>query len=358
MSRLSQSDFQKKINKPPYSAKAARSEILQLASQVAEGKSVELIADIMSTALRLGEDSASIADLKLFRKAFAEMRYASCVFDHYNHKRKVAVFGSARTAPESDDFKLAIEFAEKMVRRGYMIITGGGDGIMGAAQQGAGADNSFGLNIELPFEQQANETIEGDPKLINFKYFFTRKLHFLKETQAVILFPGGFGTQDEGFESLTLMQTGKSQIVPMVMIEKVNGHYWETWRRFVEHDLLGSGLISENDLHLFKITHSADEAVEEVAKFYSNFNSYRWVKDRMVIRLEQALTEKAVEDLNNKFSSLLVRDKIEQMPGPLPEERNAFPDLPRLVLVPDKHNFGLIRLLIDAINNAAKANPQ
>ncbi|MFV0337039.1 MAG: TIGR00730 family Rossman fold protein [Chthoniobacterales bacterium] len=356
MKKSSNSASNIKINKTPYSAKAARSEIVQLASQVTTGKNVELIADIMSTALRLGEDNASRADLKLFRKAFAEMRYASCVFDQYNHKRKVAVFGSARTKPDAEDFKLAVEFAEKMVYRGYMIITGGGDGIMGAAQQGAGADNSFGLNIELPFEQHANETIEGDPKLINFKYFFTRKLNFLKETHAIVLFPGGFGTQDEGFEALTLMQTGKSQIVPVVMVDRVNGHYWETWRRFVDNDLLGAGLISENDRHLYRITHSADEAVEEIAKFYRNFNSYRWVQDRMVIRLERELSDAGVADLNEKFHSLIVRGKIEQVSGPLPEEKNTLPKLPRLTLVPDKHNFGLIRLLIDAINCAPTAD--
>jgi uncharacterized protein (TIGR00730 family) len=232
-----------------------------------------------------------------------------------------------------------------------MIITGGGDGIMGAAQKGAGAEKSFGLNIQLPFEQQANETIHGDPKLVDFKYFFTRKLNFMKETHAFVLLPGGFGTQDEGFESLTLMQTGKTQIVPVILLDKVNGHYWETWRRFLDNDLLEQGLISQTDFHLFRITHSADEAVQEISKFYSVFHSYRWVKEQMVIRINRPLDEKALDELNGKFGGLLVEGKIEQR-GPLPQERDDtnLADKPRLILTPAKKDFGLFRLLINHIN--------
>jgi len=333
--------------------------ILELAREHADGQKAEHLAGIMATALQLGNDQATLADLKLFRRAFSEMRYASSVFAKYTNTRKVAVFGSARTKPDEADFKLAVEFAAKMVERGFMIITGGGDGIMGAAQQGAGAENSFGLNIRLPFEQRANETIDGDPKLINFNYFFTRKLHFLKETHAVVLFPGGFGTQDEGFEALTLMQTGKSQIVPVILIDRVNGHYWETWRRFLENDLLKLGLISPTDFHLFSITHSADDAVAEVEKFYSVFHSYRWVREQMVIRLNHALTEEGVAGLNDKFKELLVAGQIVQHPGPLPEEKDDvhLAGFKRLILTPDKHKFGLIRLLIDAINNAPTEKP-
>jgi uncharacterized protein (TIGR00730 family) len=335
--------------------------VLELAREATEGNSqAELVADIMATALRLGKDAASIADLKLFRRAFAEMRYASSVFSEYSDVRKVSVFGSARTKPEAEEFKLACEFSEKMVEKGYMIITGGGDGIMGAAQKGAGAENSFGLNIRLPFEQRANETIDGDPKLINFNYFFARKLSFLKESHAVVLFPGGFGTQDEGFESLTLMQTGKAQIVPVVLVDKVNGHYWETWRRFIDNDLFKQGLVSESDFHLFRITHSADDAVAEIEKFYSVFHSYRWVREKMVIRVQRMLTPEAIEDLNDKFSGILIKGRIEQKRDPLPEEKDdvAVKNLPRITLIPDKHNFGLLRLLIDAINNAATSGQE
>lgn len=316
----------------------------------------ELLEELMKTVIGLGEDDTGLADLKLLRRALAEIRYAMGVFSQYRDRRKVAVFGSARTKPEAAEFQLAMEFSRRIVEAGYMVITGGGDGIMGAAQKGAGAANSFGLNIQLPFEQRANEVIEGDPKLINFKYFFTRKLHFLKETSAVVLFPGGFGTQDEGFESLTLMQTGKTQIVPVILMDKVNGYYWEMWRRFLDNDLLELGLISESDFHLFHIAHDVEEAVEEIRRFYSVFHSYRWVRERLVIRVNNMLSASALDQLNGLFSSILVDGCIEQR-GALPEERDevALADKPRLVLVPAKKDFGLLRLLINKINQLGAA---
>lgn len=324
-----------------------------LLEQVSDQKKRELLADLFQTVERLGGDDISIADLKLFRRSMAEMRYATKVFADYKNYRKVAVFGSARTNPDAGEYRVAVEFSKKMVDAGFMIITGGGDGIMGAAQKGAGAEKSFGLNIRLPFEQKANETIEGDPKLINFNYFFTRKLNFIKETHALVLLPGGFGTQDEGFESLTLMQTGKSQIVPVVLLDKINGHYWETWRRFLDNDLLAAGLISESDFHLFKIVSDADEAVQEIRNFYKVFHSYRWVREKMVIRTERKLTRKAVGELNAKFGELILAESIQQS-GPLPEEKEdrELQDKPRLVLTPAKKDFGLFRLLIDSINHS------
>jgi len=327
--------------------------IKSLAAEVAEGRKAELVEELIDTALRLGRDDASIADLKLFNRAMREMRFAASVFSHYHGSRKVAVFGSARTKSDADEFCMAREFARRIVQEGFMVITGGGDGIMGAAQQGAGAEHSFGLNIRLPFEQKANQTIYGDRKLINFNYFFTRKLNFMKETHAFVLCPGGFGTQDEGFEALTLMQTGKSQIVPVILLDKPNGHYWETWRRFVDNDLLDAGLISKTDLHLFKIVQDVEEAIAEILNFYRVFHSYRWVRERMVIRLNKRLTAAAVEELNTKFDDLLAADCIVQCDA-LPEEADEtkVADLPRLVLTPHKRDFGMLRMLLDAINDA------
>lgn len=327
--------------------------IKELAGEVAAGRPAELVGELIDTALRLGRDRASLGDLKLFNRAMREMRFAASVFAKFQGWRKVAVFGSARTRSDADEFIQAREFARRIVQEGFMVITGGGDGIMGAAQQGAGAENSFGLNIRLPFEQRANETIYGDKKLINFNYFFTRKLNFMKETHAFVLCPGGFGTQDEGFEALTLMQTGKSQIVPVVLLDKPNGHYWETWRRFIQHDLLGAGLVSPSDFHLFKVVQDAEEAVAEVLKFYRVFHSYRWVRERMVIRLHKRLTPAAVEALNEKFDALLAADRI-VLTQALPEEHEEakLAALPRLVLVPHKRDFGMIRLLLDAINES------
>src|SRR5215203_6356412 len=223
-------------------------------------KSPELVEEIIMTALKMARDKMGTADLKLMNRSLKEMRYAAKVFAGYREVRKVCVFGSARTLPTAPEYQVAEEFAREMVAQNFMVITGGGDGIMGAAQRGAGREHSFGLNIRLPFEQRANETIEGDKKLINFNYFFTRKLNFVKETHALALFPGGFGTMDEGFEVLTLMQTGKSRIIPVVLLDAPNGTYWETWMKFVTGHLYECGFVGADDFHLFKIVHTAEEA--------------------------------------------------------------------------------------------------
>lgn len=310
-----------------------------------------LVQEMIVTALKMARDPVPLADMKLFNRALKEMRQATNVFARYEDRRKVAVFGSARTRPTEPDYLAAVEFSKQVVGAGYMIITGGGDGIMGAAQMGAGRENSFGLNIRLPFEQQANATIQGDPKLITFNYFFTRKLNFLKETHAVALFPGGFGTMDEGFETLTLMQTGKARIMPLVFIDKPGGHYWSSWRHFLEEFLLKYRLISEDDFHLFLITEDVAEAVREITHFYSCFHSYRWVGHRMVIRVLTALPPDAIDVLNGEFADVLESGRIEQT-GALAEEANepTLASLPRLVLTPKRHNFGRLRQLIDRIN--------
>lgn len=328
--------------------------IRQLVADWGCKKSCALVEEMIVTALKLGRDETSVADLKLFNRSLKELRRAARMFAPYRDRRKVVVFGSARTAPTEPEALAAEEFARRMVERDYMIITGGGDGIMGAAQKGAGRENSFGLNIRLPFEQRANETIHGDPKLVNFNYFFTRKLNFVKETHGVALFPGGFGTMDEGFELLTLMQTGKARIMPVVLVDKPGGAYWRTWNAFLAEYLLKLGLVSAHDFDFFTITDSVEEAVEEIVRFYRNFRSYRWVGPRLIVRLTHKLTPAALEKLNADFADLCVGCTIEQT-GPLPEESNE-PELaaqPRLVLTPNRSNFGRLRLLIDAINDAA-----
>jgi len=327
--------------------------IKSLVKGVASGRSAEFLSDMIETVLLLGEDKASIADLKLLSRSMKEMRYAASVFQRYAGVRKVAVFGSARTRPEDPDFQLAREFSRRIVEENFMIITGGGDGIMGAAQQGAGAEKSFGLNIRLPFEQSANTVIAGDPKLINFNYFFARKLCFVKETSAFVLFPGGFGTVDEGNEVLTLLQTGKTSIVPIILMDRPNGFYWETWRRFLDNDLLELGLISPSDFNLFSITHDVERAVHEIKHFYKTFDSYRWVRDEMVIRIKTKLTTDALEALNMNFVHLLKIGRIVQREA-LAEEADdiTVAGLPRLVLTPHKREFGMLRLLINAINDS------
>lgn len=320
------------------------------------GKTPELIEEMIVTALKIASDEMGVADLKLINRSLKELRYAAKVFAPYTNVRKVAVFGSARTAPEAAQYKMAEEFGREMVKQKFMVITGGGDGIMGAAQKGAGRENSFGLNIRLPFEQRANPVIEGDGKLINFNYFFTRKLNFVKETHALALFPGGFGTMDEGFEVLTLMQTGKARIIPMVLLDMPKGTYWETWMKFVRDDMFNLGYLSKEDFSLFKLCHSVADAVKEVVLFYKNYHSVRWVGDQLVLRIYRRLSNKAIVDLNKNFAGLVREGEIVQTSA-LPAEKNEpeIWELPRLVLAPHRRDFGRFRQLIDAINTAPEA---
>lgn len=314
-------------------------------------KTPELIEEMIVTALKMARDEMSVADLKLMNRSLKEMRYAAKVFAPYAHFRKVVVFGSARIPAEAPESKVAEEFARKMAAHDYMVITGGGEGIMGAAQKGAGRDRSFGLNIRLPFEQHANEVIEGDPKLINFNYFFDRKLNFVKESHAFALFPGGFGTMDETFEVLTLMQTGKGRVIPVVMLDRPGGNYWETWMKFLTEYLFKLGLVSAEDFSFFKIAHDADAAVKEILKFYNVYHSTRWVGQQLVIRICRRLSKSAVAELNEKFADMLREGEIVQGSALRPEKNEPeIWDLPRLILTPHRDNFGRFRQLIDAIN--------
>src|SRR5213596_4416949 len=336
---------------PPFDAR-----VRQLVRDWDTNESPELIEEMIVTALTIARDRMSVADLKLINRSIKEMRYTAKVFAPFQHLRKVAVFGSARTSADSPEFKVAKDFAREMVAQNFMVITGGGDGIMGAAQRGAGREHSFGLNIRLPFEQRANEVIEGDPKLINLNYFFTRKLNFVKETHAFALFPGGFGTLDETFEVLTLMQTGKARLIPVVLLDRPDGNYWETWMKFVTEHLLKLGFISPEDFSFFKIVHNVREAVAEILQFYKVYQSARWVGERLVIRICDRLSKKAIIDLNDKFADIVRSGEIVQGSA-LRQEKNEpeIWNLPRLILTPYRRSFGRFRQLIDAINSSTIA---
>ncbi len=312
-----------------------------------------LITELITTALKLGHDGADEGEMKLINKSLKEMRYANNVFRPYRHRRKVTVFGSARTKSNEPEYKAAVEFSQKMAEHEFMSITGAGPGIMAASQEGATAANSFGLRIQLPFEAGANETIEGDPKLINFNYFFTRKLMFVKEAHAAALFPGGFGTMDEGFEVMTLIQTGKAVIFPIVMVDAPGGSYWKTYLQFIKEHLFRLGLISEQDFSLFKVTDSVDEAVKHITDFYNVFNSYRYVREKLVFRLNRALTPNAVTKLNDEFGDLLIEGCF-VLGNALEEEANEAEifTLPRLICTPKRSDYGRLRELVDAINNS------
>jgi uncharacterized protein (TIGR00730 family) len=319
-------------------------------------KNPELIEEMIVTALKMARDEMGVADLKLINRSLKEMRYAAKIFAHYAQFPKVVIFGSARTTTEAPEAKVAENFARAMVGHGYMVITGGGEGIMGAAQRGAGREHSFGLNIRLPFEQQANEIIQGDPKLINFNYFFDRKLNFVKESHAFALFPGGFGTMDETFEILTLMQTGKARIIPVVMLDRPGGDYWQTWMKFQTEYLCKLGLVSPEDFSFFKITHDVDEAVREILQFYKVYHSARWVGEQLVLRICRPLTKDAVADLNKNFADVVREGEIVQSSALRPEKNEPeIWNLPRIILTPHRNNFGRFRQLIDAINASSLA---
>src|SRR5215469_11290259 len=252
------------------------------------GYNRESVADIIESALKILTDIKDSGDVKVIQTALRELRYSFRLFAPFAEARKVTIFGSARTQPSKQEYQQAVEFGKKIAEAGFMVITGAGGGIMQAGHEGAGPEKSFGANIRLPWEQSANPIIREDKKLVTFKYFFTRKLIFIRHSDAIVLFPGGFGTMDEGFEAITLMQTGKSQLMPLVLVDKPGGTYWKTWDKNIREHLLRDKLISPDDLNLYQITDSADEAVKIVARFYRNFDSTRFVREQLVVRMKHA----------------------------------------------------------------------
>ena len=309
------------------------------------------VADIIENALKLLTDVKDSGDIRVIQTTLRELRYAFRLFAPYAEKRKVTMFGSARTQPSKPEYQQALEFGQKISAAGFMVITGAGGGIMHAGHEGAGSENSFGANIRLPWEQSANPIILQDKKLVTFKYFFTRKLIFIRHSDAIALFPGGFGTMDEGYEAITLMQTGKSQIMPLVLVDKPGGTYWKTWDKQIREHLLRDKLISPDDLNLYQITDSADEAVKIITRFYRNFHSTRWVKDALVIRLKHAASESAIAALNEDFADIISGEPIHSIP-PTPEEitDTVHLDLPRLAFGFNRKDYGRLRQLIDALN--------
>jgi uncharacterized protein (TIGR00730 family) len=313
----------------------------------------ELVFEILATATRLAGAPISRLDRKIANSALKEMRYAFSIFGAYQGVRKVTIFGSSRVRHGQPEYEHAAEFARQIVKRGWMVMTGAGPGIMEAGHEGAGSAQSFGVGIRLPFEAKANPVIAGDPKLINFKYFFTRKLMFIKEADAFVLLPGGFGTLDEAFELLTLIQTGKSDMHPIVMLEPPSpgrATYWESFDRYVHDELLERGYIDRDDLSLYRCTQSVEEAVAEIERFYRVYHSQRYVRDRLVIRLTAMPTDEALAELSEAFEDLL-RKPI-QVVGPSPGEiaDNDVPELPRIALDVTRLRAGRMRQLIDRLN--------
>lgn len=307
-----------------------------------------LIRDMLVTTLKLITDDRDTGELKLLSSALKELRHAYRVFAPYGEMHKISIFGSARTAPGHPDYLAAVEFGRMMAQRRWQIITGAGDGIMKAGHEGPGREASFGLAIRLPFEQATNDVIAGDNKLINFRYFFTRKLMFVSQSEAVAVFPGGFGTQDELFEALTLVQTGKSAMVPIVLIEGHGGTYWRHWDNYNRRELLSSGFISPEDLNLFYVAQNPADAVEHVCRFYRNYHSSRYVGEDLVLRIKRPLRDEDLARLNAEFAVLVKSGTITQR-GPYPAEEDHL-DLPRIAFTHTRRNIGTLRRLIDRIN--------
>lgn len=312
----------------------------------------ECVADILENALRLLKDVEHSGDVRVIQTALRELRYAFKLFAPYAHVRKVTMFGSARTHPTRQEYQQGVEFGRKIAAAGFMVITGAGPGIMQAGHEGAGPEMSFGVNIRLPWEQSANPVILKDKKLVTFKYFFTRKLIFIRHSDAIALFPGGFGTLDEGYEALTLMQTGKSQLMPLVLIDRPGGTFWKTWDRHVREHLLRDQLISPDDLNLYQITDDVDQAVRIITRFYRNYHSSRFVKDLFVIRLKHDPSDSALAAMNEDFGDINTGPPIKRIkttPEELADDDQV--DLHRIAFEFNRKDYGRLRQLIDVLNS-------
>jgi uncharacterized protein (TIGR00730 family) len=316
----------------------------------ADDRDVDLIGEMVVSGLKMLRDDTDRADLKLANTALKEMRYSFLIFGQYRDIPKATIFGSARTPQEDANYELAAEFAREMTdNRGWMVITGAGPGIMEAGNLGAGAEAGFGVNIRLPFESEPNPYLH-ESRTINFKYFFTRKLMFVKESDAFVIFPGGFGTQDELFELLTLTQTGKTTLHPIVLMEAEGTGYWDAWEQFTRA-LMERGMISPDDVHLYHRTSSVDDAATHIASFYANYSSQRFVKGRLVLRLKHQPSPELIAELNDEFSDILVSGTIEAVEAS-PDEVNSGDELdkPRLALHFNRRSLGRLRLMIDRLN--------
>ena len=333
-------------------------EVRELLDSLPELKHEKWVSRSLESIAKMSSTEVERLDWKILSSCLYDLERAFGMFYPYRHVRKITIFGSARTPENTPEYNMAKNFAKQITRQGFMVMTGAGGGIMQAGNEGAGRENSFGLNIQLPFEQKSNPFIEGDRKLINFKYFFTRKLFFLKESDALVMFPGGFGTLDEAFECLTLTQTGKYGPAPLVLMDKPGGDYWHDWSAFVEKQLLRRGLISPEDPSLYTVTEDLEVACGAIADFYRVYHSSRYVKDLFVIRLKFSLSDENVEQLNQEFSDILVKGKIEKSPA-LPQEiGDETEHLPRLVFYYNQRDAGKLYQMISTINKMGAAAPE
>lgn len=327
--------------------------IMDLVNGLSSVSDKNLLAEMITTAVRMARGNTEVSDFKIANRTLREMRESNEVFHPYRSIRKVSLFGSARTKSDEPEYIAGVKFSRRMKEEGFMTITGAGPGIMAAGNEGATRDFSFGLNITLPFEASANSFIKGDPKLIDYDFFFTRKLAFVKEAHAAVGMPGGVGTMDEVFEALTLIQTGKVTVYPIICLDAKGGTYWKAWNQFVVEHLSRLKLISDTDFHLFTVTDDIDEAVAEIVHFYKTFHSYRYVGDQLVVRLNAELTDAAVNQLTDNFDDIIKVGKVEKCePLEAEDSEPEFCDLFRIKLRHKRRDFGRLRQFINAINDS------
>jgi len=330
--------------------------VAELLAQTGATSDIDQLSAILTSALGLARDGADRLDLKITNAALAEMREAFRVFAPFRRVPKVTIFGSARTLPADPLYVQARDLASALADVGWMVVTGAGPGIMAAGSEGAGRSRSIGVNIRLPFEQGANAFIAADPKLVSMKYFFTRKLMLIKESAGFAVLPGGFGTLDEAFELLTLLQTGKAAPAPIVLLDVPGGTYWQAWESFVVDEVIALGLVSAADRALYRITDNVDDATAELLGFFSNFHSMRYVGRRLVMRLQVAPTAPELEQLAATFADICTRGTFESISAtPAEVASGDYVDLPRIALYFNRLSHGRLRTLIDAVNGLVSA---
>jgi len=316
-----------------------------------DSPNLKLYQDMLNTVVRMAQADRNRWDAKIMLQTLRELEQAFSVLEQFKRRRKVTVFGSARTPPSHPVYHLALELGASLARHNLMVITGAGGGIMAAAHEGAGLENSLGFNITLPFEQGANATIQGSNNLLSFHFFFLRKLFFVKEADALVLCPGGFGTLDEALEVLTLIQTGKSPLVPVVLLDQPGGSFWASALTFLQEQLLDNGYILPSDMRLMRLVHSAEEATEEIAQFYRNYHSSRWLKERYLIRLNHALNETAMQQLNDEFRDLCTHGDFQQQARcDSEQDEPELCHMTRLAFAFNGRNHGRLRELLDLVN--------
>ena len=341
-------DEDSKLNHPRMEAL-----IRELSQLMGPGAKAGMFEKIFTDLALIGRKNPNLGDHKLIHKTLHELRKSLTLFLPHRNKRKVAIFGSARVSDSHPNYEIALELAQGLVKKNYQVITGAGNGIMEAANRGAGREKSFGLNIKLPFEQSANSYIENDPHLIEFKYFCTRKLMFIKESSATVLLPGGFGTLDEGFENLTLFQTGKCMPRPIVLLDHEGDNYWDHWMNFIRSAVIEKGYAIENDLSFIYRARSSQEAIDRITNYYKVFHSLRYIGDLTVLRLTKPLPLDLIKTLNTEFQDIVVKGSLQSTPPHKQElQNNEYPELPRLSLYFNKSAYGRLNQLIEAINQA------